>query len=165
MWQANLIKLYCTVRDNSSTIETVMQRQSNNFRPQYSDEECITVYLWGIRQRRFEQKTIYEYTRKHLLEWFPKLPGYQAFSDQLNKLAPAFQALAEQWLSVIGVGVQEHMEYIVDSCPVMKYEGVIFDLDGVRCATNHYYYLAWKVLADAIGVPFDESKNDLRGVS
>ena len=48
----------------------------------------------------------------------------------------------------------------------MKYEGVIFDLDGVICFTDHYHYLAWKALADSIGVPFDEGKNDrLRGVS
>ena len=123
MWQTNLIKLYCAVCDNSSTIEAVMQRQSNNFRPQFSDEECITVYLWGISQRRFEQKTIYEYTRNHLLEWFPKLPSYQAFSDRLNRLAPAFQALAEYWLSIIGVDLQEQMEYIVDSCPIILARG------------------------------------------
>lgn len=48
----------------------------------------------------------------------------------------------------------------------MKYDGVIFDLDGVICFTDHYHYLAWKALADSLGVPFDESKNDrLRGVS
>ena len=123
MWQTNLIKLYCAVCDNSSTIEAVMQRQSNNFRPQFSDEECITVYLWGISQRRFEQKTIYKYTRNHLLEWFPKLPSYQAFSDRLNRLAPAFQALAEYWLSIIGVDLQKQMEYIVDSCPIILAKG------------------------------------------
>ena len=100
-----------------------MQRQSNNFRPQFSDEECITVYLWGISQRRFEQKTIYEYTRNHLLEWFPKLPSYQAFSDRLNKLVPAFQALAEHWLYIIGVNLHEHMECIVDSCPIILAKG------------------------------------------
>ena len=48
----------------------------------------------------------------------------------------------------------------------MKYKGIIFDLDGVICFTDHYHYMAWKALADSIGVPFDESKNDrLRGVS
>lgn len=48
----------------------------------------------------------------------------------------------------------------------MKYKGIIFDLDGVICFTDHYHYLAWKALADSIGVPFDERKNDrLRGVS
>lgn len=48
----------------------------------------------------------------------------------------------------------------------MKYEGVIFDLDGVICFTDHYHYLAWKALADSLGAAFDEKKNDrLRGVS
>lgn len=48
----------------------------------------------------------------------------------------------------------------------MKYEAVIFDLDGVICFTDHYHYLAWKALADSLGIPFDENKNDrLRGVS
>ncbi len=105
----NLITLYCAVCDNSSTIEAVMQRQSNNFCPQFTDEECITVYLWGISQRKFEQKTIYNYTKNHLLEWFPKLPSYQAFSNRLNQLAPAFQALAEYWLSVIELIANPHM--------------------------------------------------------
>jgi len=123
MWQTNLIKLYCAVCDNSSTIEAVTQRQSNNFRPQFTDEECITVYLWGISQRNFEQKTIYQYTKNHLSDWFPKLPSYQAFSDRLNKLAPAFQALAEAWLAVIGVDWDEQREYIVDSCPIILAKG------------------------------------------
>jgi len=123
MWQTNLIKLYCAVCDNSSTIDAMMQRQSNNFRPQFSDEECITVYLWGISQRRFEQKTIYQYTKNHLLDWFPKLPSYQAFSERLNKLAPAFQALAEIWLDAIGVDLSEQMVYIVDSCPIILAKG------------------------------------------
>lgn len=48
----------------------------------------------------------------------------------------------------------------------MKYEAVIFDLDGVICFTDHYHFLAWKALADSLNIPFDEQKNDrLRGVS
>lgn len=48
----------------------------------------------------------------------------------------------------------------------MKYKAVIFDLDGVICSTDQYHYQAWKVIADRLGVPFDEKKNDrLRGVS
>jgi len=48
----------------------------------------------------------------------------------------------------------------------MKYQAVIFDLDGVICSTDHYHYLAWKEIADEIGVPFDETMNNhLRGVS
>ncbi len=48
----------------------------------------------------------------------------------------------------------------------MKYEAVIFDLDGVICFTDHYHYLAWKTMADSIGAYFDETINNrLRGVS
>ena len=43
---------------------------------------------------------------------------------------------------------------------------IIFDLDGVICFTDHYHFLAWKQIADSIGVYFDEQVNDrLRGVS
>lgn len=43
---------------------------------------------------------------------------------------------------------------------------IIFDLDGVICSTDRYHYLAWKALADRLGLPFDERVNgQLRGVS
>lgn len=48
----------------------------------------------------------------------------------------------------------------------MKYQGIIFDLDGVLCSTDCYHYAAWKQIADRIGVPFDETVNHrLRGIS
>ena len=48
----------------------------------------------------------------------------------------------------------------------MAYEALILDLDGVICFTDHYHYLAWKSLADELGVYFDERINNrLRGVS
>lgn len=48
----------------------------------------------------------------------------------------------------------------------MKYQAVIFDLDGVICFTDRYHYLAWKKMADDLGVYFDEEINNrLRGVS
>ena len=48
----------------------------------------------------------------------------------------------------------------------MKYQGIIFDLDGVLCSTDEYHYLSWKMLADRLGIPFDRERNNLlRGVS
>ena len=35
----------------------------------------------------------------------------------------------------------------------MEMRGVIFDLVGVLCHTDHYHYLAWKALADRLGLP------------
>lgn len=48
----------------------------------------------------------------------------------------------------------------------MKYEAIIFDLDGVICFTDKYHYQAWKAVADKLGIYFDETINNrLRGVS
>lgn len=48
----------------------------------------------------------------------------------------------------------------------MRYEGIIFDLDGVICHTDKYHYKAWKQIADELNIYFDESINNrLRGVS
>ena len=45
-------------------------------------------------------------------------------------------------------------------------KAIIFDLDGVICHTDEYHYLAWKAMADTLGVHFDrEVNNRLRGVS
>jgi len=48
----------------------------------------------------------------------------------------------------------------------MKYNNVIFDLDGVLVFTDEFHYAAWKVIADKLCIAFDESVNNrLRGVS
>lgn len=48
----------------------------------------------------------------------------------------------------------------------MKYKAIIFDLDGVICHTDKYHYMAWKQIADELGIYFDETINNrLRGVS
>ena len=48
----------------------------------------------------------------------------------------------------------------------MKFQAVIFDLDGVICFTDEYHYRAWKAMADSLGIPFDRTVNTrLRGVS
>lgn len=45
-------------------------------------------------------------------------------------------------------------------------KGCIFDLDGVICDTARFHFIAWKELADGLGIPFDEEFNEkLKGVS
>lgn len=49
---------------------------------------------------------------------------------------------------------------------VSKLEGVIFDLDGVITDTAEYHYLAWKQLAEDLGISFDRDFNEkLKGIS
>jgi beta-phosphoglucomutase len=48
----------------------------------------------------------------------------------------------------------------------MNKKGFIFDLDGVIVDTAKYHFLAWKKLAQSIGVSFTEAENEqLKGVS
>lgn len=45
-------------------------------------------------------------------------------------------------------------------------KGILFDLDGVIVNTAKYHYLAWKRLADWLGIYFNEDINErLKGVS
>ncbi len=46
------------------------------------------------------------------------------------------------------------------------FKGVLFDLDGVITDTAEYHYLAWKKLADELGITIDRAFNEkLKGVS
>lgn len=46
------------------------------------------------------------------------------------------------------------------------FKGVLFDLDGVITDTAEYHYLAWKKLADGLGISIDRQFNEkLKGVS
>jgi beta-phosphoglucomutase len=48
----------------------------------------------------------------------------------------------------------------------IQLQAVLFDLDGVIVDTAKYHYLAWKMIADQEGIPFDEHINErLKGVS
>lgn len=96
---------------------------SNNFCPQFTDEEAMTVFLWGIMQRRFELKAIHSYVKMHLLDWFPKLPSYQAFDRRLGDLSPAFASLAERLMTQRNPeGIDMNM-LLGDSMPVLLAKG------------------------------------------
>ena len=45
-------------------------------------------------------------------------------------------------------------------------KAILFDLDGVIVSTDEQHYVAWKALADRLGIPFSrEINNRFRGVS
>ena len=47
----------------------------------------------------------------------------------------------------------------------MKYQAVIFDLDGVICHTDKFHYMAWKAIAEELDIPFSRTINDrMRGI-
>lgn len=119
MKQTKLNKLYRAVRANHSIIESKNHRFSNNRFPQFSDEECITAYLWGKLEGRLTRKDVYTFIRDYWKDSFPNLPSYQAFCRRLNNLVPALQALAEIWSGVLCANFEDSVQYIVDSCPII----------------------------------------------
>ena len=61
----------------------------------FSDEEVITLYLFGIIDKNRELKKIYDYADRHLRSWFPKLPSCVAFVQRVNRVADVFAPLVE----------------------------------------------------------------------
>ncbi len=54
----------------------------------------------------------------------------------------------------------------VREVPQVGLQAVLFDLDGVLVDTAEHHYLAWQMLADQLGLPFDRQANEaFRGVS
>lgn len=47
----------------------------------------------------------------------------------------------------------------------MRYQAIIFDLDGVICHTDEYHYMAWKEIAQELEIPYSRAINNrMRGI-
>ncbi len=118
-----LIQLYllvCQIYDNQSCLKS--QRLSN-FKPVFSDQELITIYLFGHLNGLYQKKAIYHFTRNYWAEWFPRLPSYQAFSNRLNKLELSFQIISRELLKLSAVVEAAETDHLLDSMPVMVAQG------------------------------------------
>jgi hypothetical protein len=114
-----LIELYCAVCSHYDTaLVAQAQRCSNNFCPKFTDEECMTTYIWGIYNQKFEVKACYEFIKEYYGDWFPDLPSYQAYNNRICFLSDAFKMLAS--LLVCGLGLnEEHSDFVNDSMPIV----------------------------------------------
>ncbi|MDM8544814.1 hypothetical protein QUF90_27420 [Desulfococcaceae bacterium HSG9] len=66
-WEFNLTRLYVYVSDTySGTLRPYCQRFSNNAMPFFTDEEVITIYLFGVTEGCSQIKKIYEHAKKYL---------------------------------------------------------------------------------------------------
>ena len=117
--EQQLIALYlrvCRAYDNHPELK--YQRLSN-FRPRFTDEELLTVYLFGHMQGFDQQRRIYEYMRRHWRAWFPALPSYQAFNRRLNELVAAFEQVITETLAEQVASLATQADHLIDSLPVM----------------------------------------------
>ena len=122
--ETKLIGLYLLICRPYDTQPVLKQhRLSNNHEPLFSDEELLTMYLFGHLQGFHEQRRIYQYVRRHWHGWFPALPSYQAFNRRLNLLAPAFEQLIGNVLETAGGQLAPAADRLIDSLPVMLAKG------------------------------------------
>jgi hypothetical protein len=122
--ETKLIALYlliCRLYDTKPVLK--QQRLSNNHQPLFSDEELLTMYLFGHLQGMTTQRRIYDYMRNHWREWFPALPSYQSVNCHLNELVPAFELLIEQLLTSGAGHIKASDDRLIDSVPVMLARG------------------------------------------
>lgn len=153
--ELQLIELYlwvCLVYDKHPLLK--YQRRSNNWQPGFTDQELITVYLFGHLQGHYRQKRIYEYIKRHFSDWFPNLPSYQAFNGRLNQLTEALQVMLYELLA--GRRKTEcyfddfvfETDCLIDSMPIMLARGsrsvgarvAREQADQGYCASKQMYY-------------------------
>ncbi len=117
-WQERLIGLYLYICTHYKTHLWVhAQRLSNNNAPHFTDEEVLTLYLFGIMQKCTTIKGIYTYTQDHLSDWFPALPTYAGYVQRLNFLAGTFSPLVEQIVADCPISDCLAEAYLLDSFP------------------------------------------------
>jgi hypothetical protein len=122
--QHTLIRIYLFVcRRYRSRLKAATQRQSNNSDPDFTDEEVLTIYLFGIVKHCKTITEVHEYTRDHFAAWFPDLPSYGGYNQRLNRLCDVFAPLLEEALSEIegyeqGAAAADPTR-VVDSMPIM----------------------------------------------
>lgn len=116
-----LIALYLYICECYTTeLSWECQRYSNNSVPAFTDEEVITIYLFGILEdEKFKVLSIHQHIVKYWQDWFPALPAYGQFNKRLNRLAPVFPKLvarivAEAQLDGVDFGVS-----LGDSMPII----------------------------------------------
>jgi len=122
-WQKLLITVFIYISDRyEDKLQTACQRLSNNFKPVFTDEEVITVFLFGIMQKRFKIKDIHNYACNHLKERFPLLPSYTAFVQRLNRPENLFYALFGNIIQDFAGSSPEILQKIrlIDSFPVIS---------------------------------------------
>ena len=101
-------------------IAATTQRQGNNDEPGFTDEEVLTIYLFGLFKKRETVSDIHEYTEDHFSDWFPDLPSYQSYNRRLNRLSAVFSPLIEKALQQIdGEKARKTILRIADSMPIM----------------------------------------------
>ena len=115
-----LIQIYlfvCQIYDTCSA--TCFQRLSNNSKPDFTDQQLVTIWLFAHFNDKFQKKQLPSFIKNYWFDWFPNLPSYQSFVFRLNELEPTFQTLGQVLIESLEPKLATEIDSIVDSLPVM----------------------------------------------
>lgn len=170
--QANstkLIKIYFFVCEKyENELQYHCQRFSNNNRPEFTDQEIMTIYLFSVHQEmRLKVKQIYDFAKDYLSDWFPLLPSYVAFNTRLNRLSEVFRCLSGSLLEDFMPESIDTGKRLMDSVPIITCSGkrsgkVAPEItDKGYCSTKSLYYYGIKLHALGFSrqnqIPYPES--------
>jgi hypothetical protein len=155
-WEVELISLYLFVcKHYQKNLSSYCQRMSNYADLKFSDEEAITLYLYGVIEGYRTLKSIHRYAKKHLMSWFPHLPKCGAFDQRINKLHDVFVPLVDLMSTQLTNSLNmESLIGLTDSMPIImaqrgrrfhaKVAPEIATKNGY-CATKKLYYYGVKL--------------------
>jgi hypothetical protein len=159
-WQEQLISLYVFVcKEYTHCLWAYCQRMSNHVHLNITDEEVITIYLFGVMCQQQKLVDIHNYALRHLKDWFPTLPSYGAFVQRIDRLQDVFVPLIERLQAQLPTTLKQTANQLMDSMPIIlaqrgrrfnaKVAPEIATANGY-CATKkmHYYGVKLHVLAD-----------------
>lgn len=155
-WEVRLISLYLFVcKQYQDNLFSYCERMTNHRQYAFTDEEAITLYLYGILEGYHKLTSIHSYAKNHLVAYFPNLPGYSGFSHRINQIngvfAPMVDILSTQMSACIDNG---SLTGIIDAMPIiMAQRGRRFqakvapDIAAKNgyCATKKIFYYGVKL--------------------
>nr|WP_320119458.1 transposase [uncultured Marinifilum sp.] len=147
-----LIRIYFLVCEKFEELQFYCERFSNNSKPEFTDQEIMTIYLYCMHyEEHIKVKQIHRFASDWLRSWFPKLVGYKAFNNRLNKLSGAFARLVEILLSDYQPEDCCLDQSLLDSMPIITCSGkrsgkVATEItDKGFCSTKGIYYYGMKL--------------------
>lgn len=150
-WLDRIISLYVFICDEyKHNLHAYCERFTNYADLSFSDEEVIVIYLNGILEGKWTKARIHKHAKDYLGDLFPKLPGYVAFVQRVNKIQDVFIPLLAKLQSMLpGVFSKESFR-LLDSMPIVmaknnrrfnaKVAPDIADKNGYCSTKNMYYY-------------------------
>jgi len=150
-----LIEIYIYIdKRYNEDLKYCCERFSNNDKPEFTDQEIMTIYLFAIHEeQRYKVKQIHRFANEYLRSWFPNLGSYAAFNSRLNRLSEAFKQLVTPLLKEFRPEDCYLDQSLLDSMPIITCSGrrtpkvATEIIDKGVCSSKGMYYHGLKLHA------------------